>query len=87
MTEVNPNTFCTGSPERSTSSCPTPTIDPYKTPLDPDGPLGYGALTRLREGQSPERIAEAMDISVEQVEGLRRHLDGLPSFRIPREAA
>ena len=67
-------TFCTGTQ----SSCPAPEIDPYKTPLDPDGELAYMVRQRLDEGHSLKQIAWALDLHWMQVLGVAQSVASPP---------
>ena len=42
----------------------------YDDVPDPDGQEGYVVITRLANGEEPRAIAEAMALTVAQVEGL-----------------
>ncbi len=73
-----PTGFATGT--RSLS--PDPRVRRASDIPDPDGPLGYDIIMKLGDGQSPEDIAENMDLTIEQVEGLQRHVRGTPNVRV-----
>src|SRR4051794_34482371 len=75
------NTFCTGR----FSAVPDVTRDPYLSPLDPDGELGYRILCDLREGEAIKDTARKRDVTADQVAALRPHLETVPAFRVKRE--
>jgi hypothetical protein len=66
--------FCTGTQ----SSCPAPEVDPYRTPLDPDGELAHMVRQRLDEGHSLKQIAWALDLHWMQVLGVAQAVSSPP---------
>lgn len=72
-----PTGFATGTRSRS----PDPGVRYADDIPDPDGPLGYDILMKLGDGMAPEDIAESMDLTVEQVEGLLPYVQGTPNVR------
>src|SRR4051812_21980876 len=68
--QPKPVGFATGTRSR----CPDPSVRYPDAIPDADGPDGYAIISRLAAGETAAAIADSMDMTLAQVEGLRPHI-------------